>query len=138
MTGALRYHPRIQENYYTGWLHRHGIKNQTVDCPFMTIHWWGSVSIRHSDLYTLKKSRVNSKMRKIQRGNAKQYLMYGDSIYPWCSHLRSKKPNEKTVAANKKDNKAMSACRQAIEWHYGEGGLLFPYMNYRLLCVAYL
>jgi hypothetical protein len=128
---------RLQEAFYTGWLHKHGIKHLTLDAPDgLALFCWGPVSIRHNDLYMLWHSALNDHVFQAQAhvlpvGMRK--VMYGDSIFPWRSCLRSPF-HASAVAANKvwkdKVDKAMSSARECVEHHYGEADMQWPFMAY--------
>jgi hypothetical protein len=56
--------------------------------------------------------------------------MYGDSIFPWLSCLRSRYKGNNLNDREKLGNKVMSSCREHIEWHYGEIKTLFSFVDY--------
>eukprot|EP01034_Spumella_vulgaris_P040630 gene40630-50266_t len=67
--GAPRWTSLIQQAFYTGWKHLHGVKIQTCTLPNGLIaDVFGPVSVRHNDLFTLGESRINPRMRDMQRG----------------------------------------------------------------------
>jgi hypothetical protein len=114
-----RYSQLIQRAWYSGWKKIHGMKFQTVDLPNgMTCDAWGGVSIRHNDFFSLTKSKIVPRLRTLQAGSPVQYKLYGDSIYPTMSHLRSRFDDDHLTAEEITINAAMSACRQSIEWNY--------------------
>ena len=87
---AERWDPTIQRSFYNGWKSVHGLKHQTVDCAFgMTVDLHGPYSLRRNDLKLLRYSRINRRLRDLQVGADTQLTLYGDSIYPYLSHLRS-------------------------------------------------
>jgi hypothetical protein len=75
---------------------------------------------------------MNGMFASIQAGNPRQFKMYGDSIYPLMSHLKSR--HGATTGLRRMQDIAMSSCRESIEWHYGQAGSLLTYLNspYRL------
>lgn len=126
-----------QEGFYTGWLHKHGIKNLTVDTPDgLTMFIYGPTSLRHNDLHSLLHSNINTEMYFVQRHmpGIQHKLMYGDSIFPWRTHLRARHNAPAGDADKRKKDiidRAMSSGRQMVEHHYGEAGNLFPFMRYK-------
>ena len=95
---------------------------------------WGPGSCRHSDLWLLAESDINRKMAIVQQGNDLQYCMYGDSIYPWRTHLRSRHgpPGADYLLPEQlAHDRGMRSCREAIEWSFQEADLLFPFMTYK-------
>jgi len=83
-TNAPRCDNAIQEAFYTGWKHLHGIKIQTVTTPDGLIaDVYGPVSVRHNDLFTLAESELNARLMAMQEGIYDQlFALYGDSAYP--------------------------------------------------------
>jgi hypothetical protein len=119
--GAPRNDPLLSRSWYTGWKKTHGMKWQSVDLPNgMTFHLWGGCSIRHNDLWTLRESKINEKIALLQTGSPHQFMIYGDSIYPHRSHIRHRFQNDPNTAMENAINKAMSSCRESIEWNYGD------------------
>jgi hypothetical protein len=127
---APRNDPLIQQAFYNGWKHNHGVKLQTVDLPNgLNYHAFGPVSLRHPDLWTLSESKIDEKLRQAQLGMPVQYQVYGDSAYlaGTYTHIRAivEVPDHQLRVT-----RALSACRQCIEWHYGELFTLFSYLDY--------
>ena len=60
----------------------------------------------------------------------KQFAMYGDSIFPNRPYLSSR-INASSLCANREQYRrqdiAMSSCRIAVEWEYGEVDQLFKF-----------
>jgi hypothetical protein len=96
----------------------------------MTMNAFGPASLRHNDLWMVGRSGINGVMAHIQMGRLLQKLIYGDSIYVWMTHLRSRHGNGGTPREQAED-KALSSCRQLIEHNYGESDQLFPYLTYK-------
>jgi hypothetical protein len=89
---GIRAFTLIQEAFYNGWKSIHGLKWQTFDLPNgMTADIWGPLSLRRSDLWMLRQSNLNARLRHCQRfvPAIHQKCTYGDSIFPWNSHIRS-------------------------------------------------
>lgn len=112
-----RHDSTIQEAFYTGWKHTHGVKIQTVTLPNGLIaDVYGPVSIRHNDLYTLANSDLNERLMAMQANvYTDMYAMYGDSAYPNidCIASRHEAPLSPTEQV---ENLAMSSARESIEW----------------------
>jgi DDE superfamily endonuclease len=111
------------------------MKYGTLDAPCgMTMYASPGESSRHSDLRWLSESGINTKLETVQVNNGGEpddlYMMYGDSIFPWLSCLRSRYRGQHLNAREVIENKIMSSCRQSIEWHYGEIKMLFPFVDY--------
>jgi len=132
---ARRHDPLIQQAFYTGWKKVHGVKMQTVDGPNgMTLDAFGPVSVRRNDLYPLAQSDINGKFARLQAGNPIEFKMYGDSIYPILSHLRSRyvgNANHPLTRAENVENETFSACRETIEWNYGRFKSRWAYLDYK-------
>ena len=99
----------------------------------MNYHVWGSVSVRHNDMFTLRHSNINHLIAQAQLGNLLQYNIYGDSAY--CalgkSHLRARHNYAVNTIRDNSENKALSSCREIIEWDYGNVGTMFPLVDYK-------
>ena len=132
----------LQQTMYNGWKKCHGVKDETVIGPDgLVLHLYGGrpgtfgVSARHGDCWMLRYGRMN---RKLEQRHAQWnvmllmliFVVYGDSAYPWKTHLRARHnalaghPNK--VQFDKEDD-AMSSCRIIVEWDYGSAGTFFPY-----------
>ena len=127
--GAPRNDPEIQQCYYNGWLRFCGVKWLSVDSPDgLTMFGFGVCSSRfvlfflfyqlfsmyycthsmnrHNDLYLLGHCHLNAKLADLQSDEEKQFFTYGDSIFPYDTHLRGKRGGHGDV-----DDLAMSSCR---------------------------
>jgi hypothetical protein len=126
----------LQMAFYTGWLHKHGIKHLTLDGPDgLALFCWGPASIRRNDLWLLANSGANYYVEQSQPGvlPAARHVMYGDSIFPWRTCLRSRYHASVADPAKAwKDDvdSAMSSGRQCVEHHYGEADQLWPFMAF--------
>jgi hypothetical protein len=133
-TNAPRNDPLIQRAFYNGWKKTHGFKWQTVDLPNgMNFNVWGPVSLRHNDLYTLHHSDINTKIYNLQAMNDKQYVIYGDSAYASLnySHVKARHTYANITAREIAENKALSSCREIIEWDYGDVGKMWTAVDYK-------
>ena len=130
---------RIQEAFYNGWLHKHGIKHLALDGPDgLAIFCFGPSSLRRNDLYLLAQSEADEHVRVaqahlIQDDDLVLRVMYGDSIFPWRTCLRSR--YNASIFDPRKDWKddvdaAMSSVRELVEHHYGEADQMWPFMAY--------
>ena len=109
-------------------------RESTVSKRRLSGDLWGPGSCRHSDIWFLLESDINNRMAAIQEGHDLQYFMYGDAIYPWRTHLRSRHAPHGAVNAPpefRAQDRGMTACREAIEWSFQEADLLFPFMTYK-------
>ncbi len=75
----------------------------------------------------LRLSRLNIRLRNLQVNEPLQLTMYGDSIYPRLSHLRSGWRNANP--ARQAENKSYAKIRISIEWNYGLTANLFGYLR---------
>ena len=129
---APRNDPMIQRAFYSGWKKMLGLKWQTVDLPNgMNAHVWGPCSLRHCDLWTLRESDINALFATLQEGDLYQFVMYGDSIYPFLSHLRSRHVGDNLSDRLTLENRMMSSCRETIEWDYGNVGYMWKLVDYK-------
>jgi len=129
---APRNDPQIQEAWYNGWKKLHGMKWQTVDLPNgMTYHAWGAISVRHNDLYSLRHSTINDLIADEQLHHLLQYYIYGDSAYMTLdtTHIRARHNYDPNTVRENLENKALSSCREVIEWDYGDMGNFFPFLK---------
>jgi hypothetical protein len=69
-----------------------------------------------------------AKLREMQAGKEHQYIMYGDSIYPHLSHLKSAFRGDCTTRETWENNTYKSV-RISIEWNYGSTANLFSYLK---------
>ena len=125
----------IQRAFYNGWKKHHGFKYQTLELPNgMCADLFGPRSFRRNDIDILQESQLNTKLRNLQVGHAKQYKAYGDGIFPIQSHLIGKHiitedgPN---MDRFKLENRMMTKMRISNEWSYGFTGRLFPLVKDR-------
>lgn len=103
---------------------RIGMKYQTVDLPNgMNLHVWGPISVRHNDLVSLHDSHINERLVQMQLGEERQWVIYGDSAYVHVpdSHILARHNNEFNTERQTLENQTLSACRECIEWDYGDG-----------------
>ena len=132
--GAPRNDPLLQQAWYNGWKKLHGMKWQTVDLPNgMNFHCWGPFSVRHNDLYSFRHSNINTLIAGMQADELLQFRIYGDSAYTILSysHVRARHNYERNTPREILENKAMSSCRETIEWDYGDIGRYFPLLDFK-------
>jgi hypothetical protein len=86
----------------------------------MDYHVFGPVFLRHDDLDTYSKSEIQNKIGSSQTGNQIQYRIFGDSAYAVLSspHIYTRIQHE--GYQDEALENTMSACRQSIEWNYGD------------------
>jgi DDE superfamily endonuclease len=126
--GAPRKNKLIQRSHYNGWKSQNGAKGQTLMLANgMTIDAFYGVSVRQNDLTVLRLSTVVERFAACQQGNERQYIIYGDSIYPTRSHLTSRHPRLGITDEEKRENRCMSSLREAIEWEYADISRLWGY-----------
>jgi hypothetical protein len=139
--GAPRRDPGglLQRSVFNGWKHIHGFKTETITAPNgLTMKAFNGVSLRHNDLFVLSLSDSNQKLADLQMTggvpNARQFKIYGDSIYVPMSNLVSRHhahAGHPQKADLDRDDKAMSSVRETVEWEYAEGDALFPLSVYK-------
>ena len=131
---APRNDPLIQRAWYSGWKKLHGMKYQTIDMPNgMNLHVWGPISVRHNDLTSLRDSDVNQKIVDMQINEPLQWVVYGDSAYVHVpdSHILARHHNEVNTERQNQENRCLSACRECIEWDYGDVGKMWSMVDYK-------
>jgi len=118
---------RTQRAFYTGYKKCHGIKVETVLLPNGISTVFGPVSARlHDTASVLNMSGLNQFLIHIQRNNLHQYQVMGDGVYRTgfleCvrSYFRPPLTQEQAYC-----NAKLKACRQSIEWSYGDISKLF-------------
>jgi hypothetical protein len=130
---APRNNPEIQRAWYNGWKKFHGLKWQTIDLPNgMNFKVDGPFSCRDNDITTLNSSAILLKLQVLLEMNQLHfYRIYGDSAYIVIDEgplsARHQNPNPRQVL----ENKAMSSCREVIEWDYGDIGRYFKLLDYK-------
>jgi len=69
----------------------------------------------------------------MQLGQLLQWKIYGDSAYIHVpdSHILCRHTNEPNTARQVAENKAMSSCREVIEWDYGDVGRYWNLVDYK-------
>ena len=125
---APRNDQNIQRAWYNGWKKLHGMKWQTIDLPNgMNFHVYGPVSVRHNDLWTLRHSDINEKLRLLQIHEPIQYRIYGDSAYVHLnkSHMRARHLYQALTPREIFENRVLSCYMEQIEWDYGDIGRYF-------------
>jgi nuclease HARBI1 len=87
----------------------------------MKFHVYGPESCRHNDLTTLVLSGINEKVVELLSDSQVQYVMYGDSAYIHVrdSHVLTRFSGENLTPFEIALNRALSACRETVEWDYG-------------------
>lgn len=133
-TNSPRNNPLIQRAFYNGWKKLHALKWQTVDLPNgMNFHVWGPCSGRHNDLESLEFSQLNDILVDMQMGNLLQWKIYGDSAYIFVpdTHILARHNDEPNTEEKIAQNKAMSSCREIIEWDYGDLGRYWSLVDYK-------
>ena len=120
---------------YNGWKKCHGVKFQTIDLPNgMNAHVSGPYSCRRNDLYTLRISGINEKLRMLQNDAILQYKVYGDSAYLIInqSHIRARHSNNDNTPREIMENESMLSCRQSIEWNYNDLKQTWKFIDYSM------
>jgi nuclease HARBI1 len=128
--GSARKSSLIQKTFYNGWKKTHGLKFQTLDLPNgMNAHVAGPFSCRRNDLYTLRVSKLNEKLKDLQRGNLIQCKVYGDSAYALLnlSHVRARPSAPYNTVQH---TNAMSSLRECIEWNYSDLKQTWKFVHY--------
>ena len=131
---APRNDPLIQRAWYSGWKKLHGMKYQTVDLPNgMNLNVWGPISVRHNDITALHESNINDKLVQLQLGRQHQWIIYGDSAYVHVadSHIAARHHNEFNTEREVLENRCLSACRECIEWDFGDVGVMWSMVDYK-------
>ena len=99
---------------------------------------FGPAAMRRNDLFTLRRSRIATKLYAAQilifgAVVAAHFVMYGDAAYPPGDQLRCRHNpaagHPQFVQLSAEDS-AMNSCRTSVEHHYGHGDNMFPVLNY--------
>lgn len=131
---APRNDPLVQRAWYNGWKKLHGMKWQTLDLPNgMNFNVWGPISVRHNDITSLHDSNINEKLVELQQGREHQWVIYGDSAYVHVpdSHILARHHNIINTDRQNLENRCLSACRECIEWDYGDVGVMWSMVDYK-------
>jgi hypothetical protein len=122
----------MQRGVYNGWLKKHGIKHQSIESPCgLAVHLWGPASCRHSDLWMVEHSNINELLRNSQNGIPAnhQKVTYGDGVYVFDTHIRSKHFGPNLTIHQHQTNDGMKSCRE-FEWSFGQCEQLWLYMSF--------
>jgi hypothetical protein len=89
------------------------------------------VSLRHNDIFTFHQSNLEQILTDLQRNQVKKYKIFGDSAYTVLGvdsniayRIDDAHGNDILV------NRAMSSCRESIEWNYGDLKKTFKLIDY--------
>ena len=116
---ARRLDALIQRAFYTGWKKLHGLKLQSIDLPNgMTFHAYGPISCRHSDSFSFRESRIQTKLAELQENEEIKYSMYGDSAYGRGHLICARHQGDNLTPRQIAENKLFSSVRECIEWGY--------------------
>ena len=127
---AERYDEKVQQAFYNGWKSIHGLKHQTVDTAFgLTADMFGPTSLRRNDLRLMTQSRINPRLRELQIYSPIQLKVFGDSAYPFLSHLFSYYSGANTTSRQKQFNYWLKSVRISIEWNYQVTSNLYRYLK---------
>jgi len=74
-------------------------------------------SFRRNDNFIFAETGMNALLRDLQDGQAVQFVMYGDSIYAWLSHTKSRYEGEDLSPRERSENKALSGIRTVCAEH---------------------
>jgi hypothetical protein len=130
---APRYDRDIDEAFYSGWKKNHGVKFQLVTFPNGIIGDMSDVvSIRHSDLYTLRESDLNNRLVFCQVQEVSQYVLYGDSAYDVLqSHIHCKYLGDNLTPEQVHINGKLNSARVSVEHCINDIKNRFAYINYK-------
>ena len=64
-------------------------------------------------------------------GEHRQYKVYGDSAYYPDTHMRSRHDYGNLTEREVLENKAMSSCRESIQWGYGELKSMWAFVDFQ-------
>lgn len=117
-TGGERWTLLLQEAYFNGWLHKHGLKIQVVYSPDgMIVHASKLYSFRRNDNHLFAETGINTLLREAQNGQELQFAQYGDSIYAWLSHTKSRYEGPDLTPREKRENEVLSGVRTVCAEH---------------------
>jgi hypothetical protein len=121
---------RIAKPYGPGWqqqlaysgdhkCHCHGC--QAVMGPDGIIYdWYDRPYGRYSDKHFYSDSGINTRIRNLQLGNARQFWAYGDKAYNSRSHVRGAYHGRHLTQQQRRANYMMSGKRIAAEWAFSK------------------
>jgi len=118
----------VQQAWYTGYKHLHGLKWQTVLLANgMTFNLWGPISCRKNDNTSLGKSNIILKLELLMqnRPDARKKKIYGDSAYEDCEWL--------AIGMGR----GMSAIRECVEWDYKDVKCIWKYIDWNHVLKIY-
>ena len=118
---------RTPRAFYTGYKKCHGIKVETVLLPNGISTVFGPVSARlHDTASVLNMSGLNQFLVQIQRNKQHRYQVMGDGVYR-TGFLECVRSYFRPPLTQGQDycNSKLKACRQSIEWSYGDISQLF-------------
>ena len=129
--GAERYSYLLQKAFYCKFKRCHALKWQTFVFPDGCIgHAFGGLGGRRNDIDDLNQSEINQKLANVQLNCPKQHKGFGDGIYPWLSHIRSKHRGNLTVR-QVLENSGYCSVRESVEWIYSEISSRFEFLDFR-------
>lgn len=120
-----------QKAFYSKYYKTWGLKFQAIVTPDGIIaDLYGPTSCRTNDRKIVEKSKINRKLRRLQRFNTVQYRTYGDALYTNHSHVRARhRRNQHFSQSKRNENYIMSKVRIAVEWAFKKVKGLWPYLK---------
>lgn len=110
-------------------MHNHGVQGvMGMDGLFYDIYD-GKLG-RHNDKRFMKSSQVNNRLRIVQLGAHRQFIVYTDKGYFFNTHVRcaAHGPGEVTEL-QRQHNEIMSMYRVGVEWGFGRVKARVPYLS---------
>jgi len=125
----------MQRAFYTRYKKSHGLKFQFVSLPNgMDFHVFGPVSARRHDVFILGESNINEHLGHLQGDQPENhhYRIYADSGYEYAgrSHILTRHRPFGITPAEEVENRVMKACRESIEWNFGEIIRLWAFIDW--------
>jgi hypothetical protein len=74
-------------------------------------------SFRRNDNFLFAETGINTQLQDLQAGHALQFAQYGDSIYAWLSHTKSRYEGVDLTQREDKENKGLSGIRTVVAEH---------------------
>ncbi|KAF7293443.1 hypothetical protein MIND_01121800 [Mycena indigotica] len=133
--GTLRKTARPVKNQrllYNGWKRFHCLKYHALLTPDgIVVHVYGPVEGRRHDETVFQQSGLMEILQAhFYKPNGDPLFIYGDPAYSVAPHILSPYRGAALTAGEAKFNRAMSTCREPVEWSFKEVIQQFPFLDF--------